>query len=70
MIGQTERVLVERQSVKSEHELAGKTENNRWVNFGGDRSLIGQFADVVITEALRNSLRGRLPGDSLRRSVA
>ena len=32
----------------------------RWVNFDGDVSLIGQFADVLITEALPNSLRGRL----------
>jgi tRNA-2-methylthio-N6-dimethylallyladenosine synthase len=70
MIGTTQRVLVERRSVKSARELAGKTENNRWVNFSGDESLIGQFADVVVTEALRNSLRGRLPGDASRRSVA
>jgi tRNA-2-methylthio-N6-dimethylallyladenosine synthase len=32
----------------------------RWVNFDGDPSCIGQFVDVVITEALPNSLRGRL----------
>jgi tRNA-2-methylthio-N6-dimethylallyladenosine synthase len=31
----------------------------RWVNFDGDTSLIGQFVDVVITEALPNSLRAR-----------
>jgi tRNA-2-methylthio-N6-dimethylallyladenosine synthase len=70
MVGTTQRVLVERQSIKSARELAGKTENNRWVNFSGDASLTGHFADVVITEALRNSLRGRLAGDSARRSVA
>ena len=42
--------------------MAGRTENMRWVNFDGPRTLIGQFADVTITEALSNSLRGRLVG--------
>jgi len=32
----------------------------RWVNFAAPQHLIGEFVDVVITEALRNSLRGRL----------
>jgi len=40
--------------------LAGRTENNRVVNFKGDAELIGQFATVTITEALNNSLRGEL----------
>lgn len=60
MVGTTQRVLVERSSKKSAAQLAGRTENMRWVNFDADASLIGQFADVVITEALPNSLRGRL----------
>ena len=60
MIGTTQRVLVERTSKKDEKQLAGKTENMRWVNFDADASCIGQFIDVVITEALPNSLRGRL----------
>jgi tRNA-2-methylthio-N6-dimethylallyladenosine synthase len=60
MVGSVQRVLVERPSVKNDRELAGKTENNRWVNFHADPGLIGQFVDVVITEALPNSLRGRL----------
>ena len=60
MIGRTERVLVERPSRKSPTRLAGRTENNRWVNFDGPRSCIGEFVDVLITEALPNSLRGRL----------
>ncbi|MDX1563147.1 MAG: tRNA (N6-isopentenyl adenosine(37)-C2)-methylthiotransferase MiaB [Gammaproteobacteria bacterium] len=70
MVGRTERVLVERHSKRSERELAGRTENNRWVNFAGDPVLIGQFADVVITEALPNSLRGRLAASAPERSVA
>ena len=60
MIGKTESVLVEKLSRKSATQVSGRTENNRWVNFDADVSLIGQFVDVVITEALPNSLRGRL----------
>ena len=60
MVGTTQRVLVEKTSKKDANQLAGKTENMRWVNFDADASLIGQFVDVVITEALPNSLRGRL----------
>ncbi|NNL53627.1 MAG: TRAM domain-containing protein, partial [Woeseia sp.] len=60
MVGTTQRVLVEKPSKKDVRQMSGRTENMRWVNFDGDASLIGQFADVVITEALPNSLRGRL----------
>ena len=60
MVGRTERVLVERRSRKDASQLAGRTENNRVVNFDGPASLIGEFADLEITEALPNSLRGRL----------
>jgi tRNA-2-methylthio-N6-dimethylallyladenosine synthase len=60
MVGSVQRVLVERPAKKDARELAGRTENNRWVNFAGPQELIGRFADVEITAALRNSLRGRL----------
>ncbi len=60
MVGSVERVLVERPSQKDPRQLAGRTENNRWVNFDGEPRLIGQFVDLLITEALPNSLRGRL----------
>jgi tRNA-2-methylthio-N6-dimethylallyladenosine synthase len=60
MVGSVQRVLVERPSKKNPRQLAGRTENNRWVNFDGPPELIDRFADVVITEALKNSLRGRL----------
>ena len=60
MVGSRQRVLIERPAKKDPRQLAGRTENNRWVNLDGDHDLIGQFADVVITEALPNSLRGRL----------
>jgi tRNA-2-methylthio-N6-dimethylallyladenosine synthase len=60
MVGTVQRVLVERPSVRDEREMAGKTENNRWVNFQADSSVIGQFVDVIITKAWPNSLHGRL----------
>ncbi|MDH3431160.1 MAG: tRNA (N6-isopentenyl adenosine(37)-C2)-methylthiotransferase MiaB [Gammaproteobacteria bacterium] len=63
MVGTTQRVLVEKTSKKDVNQVAGKTENMRWVNFDADPSCIGQFVDVVITEALPNSLRGRLVSD-------
>ena len=59
MVGTTQRVLVEKLSKKSNLQVAGRTENNRWVNFDADPATIGEFIDVVITEALPNSLRGR-----------
>jgi len=60
MVGTVQRVLVERHARKDPRQLAGRTENNRWVNFDGDERLIGQFVDITIGEALPNSLRGRL----------
>ena len=60
MVGRTERVLVEKPSRKDPRQMTGRTENMRWVNFDADETLIGQFVDVVVTEALPNSLRGRL----------
>lgn len=61
MVGTTQRVLVERPSKKSPTQFAGRTENMRWVNFDAHPACIGQFVDVLITEALPNSLRGRMP---------
>nr|WP_051080324.1 tRNA (N6-isopentenyl adenosine(37)-C2)-methylthiotransferase MiaB [Thiomicrorhabdus arctica] len=60
MLGTVQRVLVERLSRKSFDQVAGRTENNRVVNFSGSPELIGQFVDVEITEALTNSLQGNL----------
>jgi tRNA-2-methylthio-N6-dimethylallyladenosine synthase len=60
MVGSVQTVLVEGPSRKDPSELTGKTENMRSVNFAAPRRLIGQFVDVVITEAMSNSLRGRV----------
>ena len=61
MVGTTQTILVEGLSKKDTKQLRGRTENNRVVNFKGPQDLIGRFADVIITEALPNSLRGNLP---------
>jgi tRNA-2-methylthio-N6-dimethylallyladenosine synthase len=60
MVGSVQRVLVEKPSRKDPGQLAGRTENMRWVNFDGPAELISQFVDLQVTEALPNSLRGRL----------
>jgi tRNA-2-methylthio-N6-dimethylallyladenosine synthase len=60
MVGSLQRVLVERPSRRDPHQLAGRTENMRWVNFDGPAALVDRFAEVRITEAMPNSLRGRL----------
>ena len=60
MVGTTERVLVDKLSKKNPKEVSGRTENNRVVNFAGTPRLIGHFVDVMITEALPNSLRGEI----------
>ena len=65
MVGSVQTVLVEGPSRKDPNELTGKTENMRSVNFAGSKRLVGQFVDVVITEALSNSLRGRVATASL-----
>jgi len=65
MIGGKQRILVEKFSKKDPKQLAGRTENNRVVNFDGHPRLIGQFVDVIITEALSNSLRARVIVDEV-----
>lgn len=60
MVGTRQRLLVTGVSKKDPKQLAGRTENNRVVNFTGDVSLVGGFVDVTVTQALPNSLRGEL----------
>jgi len=67
MLGSTQRVLVEGPSRRDANELTGRTENMRKVNFAGDLRMTGQFVDVLITEVMANSLRGRIaPGELTR----
>jgi tRNA-2-methylthio-N6-dimethylallyladenosine synthase len=60
MVGSVERILVEGPSRKNPAELAGRTSNNRVVNFAGHPRLVGNVVDVAITEALPHSLRGEV----------
>ena len=60
MVGTKQRLLVTGPSKKDPSEVQGRTENNRVVNFKGDISLVGQFVNAEIGEALPNSLRGKL----------
>ncbi|MDO8705194.1 MAG: tRNA (N6-isopentenyl adenosine(37)-C2)-methylthiotransferase MiaB [Sulfuricaulis sp.] len=61
MVGTTQRILVEGPARKSPQQMCGRTENNRVVNFDcADAAMVGRFVDVEITEAMTNSLRGRL----------
>jgi len=62
MVGTVQSVLVDSVSRKSELQIAGRTENNRVINFTGDKDLIGRFVDVRVTEARTNSLQGELIG--------
>ena len=61
LVGTTQTVLVER-TARDPGQLSGKTPCNRPLNFNGPESLIGQFVQVQVAEALTNSLRGRLVG--------
>ena len=60
MVGTTQRVLVERESKRGGGQMAGRTDSNRWVNFEGHPRMVGHFVEIEITEALDNSLRGRI----------
>ena len=62
MVGTQQRLLVTGFAKKDPtgKQLAGRTENNRVVNFAGPADLVGGFCSVEITEALPNSMRGTL----------
>jgi tRNA-2-methylthio-N6-dimethylallyladenosine synthase len=61
MVGTAERVLVTGQAARGAADLAGRTENNRVINFRGDAALIGSYVEVRVSAALAHSLRGELP---------
>lgn len=70
MVDSIQTVLVEGVSKKNQLQVTGRTENNRVVNFIGHPRLAGQFVDVLITEALPNSLRGRVVESSVDKIIA
>ncbi len=63
MVGTVQSVLVEGPSRKDPAQYSGRTENNRVVNFDGNETMVGHFVDVLITEALPNSLRGEMQSE-------
>lgn len=69
MVNTVQTVLVEGQSRKNPLQMQGRTENNRVVNFVAHPRLTGQFVDVLITEALANSLRGRIVDTSVDKII-
>jgi tRNA-2-methylthio-N6-dimethylallyladenosine synthase len=60
MVGSTQRVMVEGISKKDTRELAGRTDNNRIVNFVGPADLVGRFVEVSISAVSMHTLRGEL----------
>ena len=60
MVGSIQQILVEGPSKKNPSELAGRTSNNRTVNFPGSARLAGHIVDMRITEALTHTLRGEI----------
>lgn len=64
MVGSIQCVLIDKPSRKDPAQLAGRTGNNRVVNFCGAEELIGKFANIRITEAMPNSLRGEIVPDA------
>jgi tRNA-2-methylthio-N6-dimethylallyladenosine synthase len=70
MVNSVQTVLVEGVAKKNQLQVTGRTENNRVVNFIGHPRLAGQFVDILITEALPNSLRGRVVESSVDKMIA
>lgn len=62
MVGTVQRVAVEGISKKDDRELAGRTDNNRVVNFVGPAELVGRFVEVKILAVSMHTLRGELTG--------
>ena len=61
MVGKIVTILVTGISKKDPGQLQGRTENNRVVNFTyNNQNLIGNFIQVEITKAFRNSLLGKV----------
>ena len=59
-VGKRETVLVEGVSARDANAVGGRTPRGHMVNFEGKRELTGQFVDVEITSAGRNTLRGKI----------
>ena len=60
IIGNNERVLVEKNSKRSINQWAGRTDSNKWVIFDKENANIKDIVDVLITDAKGISLHGYL----------
>ena len=60
MIGNIERVLVEKNSKRSTNQWAGRTDSNKWVIFDKENEDIKDIVDILITDAKGISLHGHL----------
>ena len=60
MIGNIERVLVEKNSKRSINQWAGRTDSNKWVIFDKENANIKDLVNVSITNAKGISLHGHL----------
>ena len=60
MIGNIERVLVEKNSKRSINQWAGRTDSNKWVIFDKESTKIKDKVDILITDAKGISLHGHL----------
>lgn len=60
MKGKIYRVLCEGESKNNPELLAGRTDGNVIIEFKGERSLIGRFCNVLVTEPLNWIVRGEL----------
>ncbi len=59
-VGRVEQVLIDATSRRREHELSGRTSGNTVVNLPGDPAWLGRLAQVRITAAGPNSVRGEV----------
>jgi len=59
-IGKIKEIYVEQVSKKSKYEMAGKSRDFKITVFPGERSLIGKFVKVIITDAVGWTLKGEL----------
>lgn len=59
-VGRIETVLVDGVSKNDENMLSGRCESSKIVNFRGDKSLIGKYVKVKITQSHTWSLNGSL----------
>jgi tRNA-2-methylthio-N6-dimethylallyladenosine synthase len=59
-IGKKYRVLIERTADDNGYLLAGRTENNIIIDFEGDPSMVGEYAEVEIVSASNRSVTGKI----------